>query len=543
MLRLAPIRTKRLTEDTGVAPGHSPWRRNLVVSVVATVLVTALIAFLNRWLFPHEPIDARGSVNVLQSAVIGISYLVIAVALLVLAKRAGKHLPFFWAFIVFGVFVVSGAVSSAMSVINVWYPVPAVMSVAASFRAVVSLVTAVSFAAALPRILPILRSAASVQKKNDELTAINRELVYEMRERERFQERSRIQLTRLRAVLDALPFGAAVLDENQVVLHVNQQCCDLLQIDTSPGELVGRPASMYLERLRSQLLRPDEYLEDVQGALASGKPIFDAELQLRDGRIIERDTIPIIENGAPLGCLFVSRDVTRDRRVDSVKSEFMSLASHQLRTPLTSIRWSLGRLNKVLNGKLSDQEAELLSEAHGGSRRMANTIDTMLAISRVEAGRVSLEPSDVKLGVLLNDVRVECRDLYEKKSQTFTLDCEPNAYLRTDESVLQEILSNLYTNAIKYTQPGGSVSVRGALQLGRVTIEVKDNGYGIPLAQQGKVFTKFFRGDNIVKKDTEGTGLGLYLVHLLVKMLHGTITFSSREGEGTTFTVSLPSAI
>jgi len=235
----------------------------------------------------------------------------------------------------------------------------------------------------------------------------------------------------------------------------------------------------------------------------------------------------------------VAHDITRRRRLDRAKTDFVSLASHQLRTPLTGIRWALGRLHK---GKdvFTEHQQQMLAAARSATSRMAETIDTMLSISRVEAERIELKPWDLRLDIFLSNLIHECAHLYEQKRQKVTLDCDKDLRARTDPNVLHEIVSNLLTNAIKYTPEHGKIHLQASQHGKHIWIEIQDTGFGIPPNQQHKVFSKFFRGDNIVQNDPDGTGLGLYLVYALVRLIGGSITFVSEENRGTTFTLLLP---
>jgi len=249
---------------------------------------------------------------------------------------------------------------------------------------------------------------------------------------------------------------------------------------------------------------------------------------------------PVILDGNIIGAISIFRDITQERRVDRAKSEFMSLASHQLRTPLTGIRWSFGRLEKMLLGSIDPKAQRMLRQGRISAENMSSTIDTMLQIARIESGQMQLEKSQAPLTDLLEQVLSTFRDECRTRCQSLTVLCPKNLSLPTDPKLLKEILENLLSNAVKYTPAGGLIHVNVKKRTQDIVIEVRDSGYGIPAHQQNKIFTRFFRGDNVVIKDTKGTGLGLYLVMHLVKLLEAEISFVSKEGKGTTFTISLP---
>ena len=286
--------------------------------------------------------------------------------------------------------------------------------------------------------------------------------------------------------------------------------------------------------------QPEFYINRLHTTISASTPVFSEEITLRNGRILLRDYLPIYANDRHCGHMFLYRDVTQERRVDVAKSEFMSLASHQLRTPLTSVRWALGRLGRRLGLRMDEDERHLLQSAKSAVTHMAHTIDTMLKISRIEAGKVSLRTSGVHVARIYQSVWNQFIAAADKQRLHVRIDCPQDSVLVTDANLLEEVLSNLINNAIKYTPPEGSIVLRCAHDHQCVYLEVEDTGFGIPLQQQKKIFTKFFRGENILKKHTDGTGLGLYLVFRLVGLLNGSISFLSEENKGTIFTVTLP---
>jgi signal transduction histidine kinase len=226
-------------------------------------------------------------------------------------------------------------------------------------------------------------------------------------------------------------------------------------------------------------------------------------------------------------------------RLESSKSEFMTLASHQLRTPLTAIRWIFTRLQRSLQGRITPEEERLLVDGKQSVIRMAETITTMLTISKIESGSIHPRMTYFPLLPLLEQIAQQFQYNYEHKHLFCDIRCSPTLVLQSDVHLLQEALRALMSNAIKYTPPGGKVRI-SATTKEDVCIRMQDSGYGIPPHQQEKVFHKFFRADNIVGRDTEGTGLSLYLVSLITKLLGGSVSFVSKENEGTTFFLNLP---
>ncbi|MEK7218929.1 MAG: HAMP domain-containing sensor histidine kinase, partial [Patescibacteria group bacterium] len=250
----------------------------------------------------------------------------------------------------------------------------------------------------------------------------------------------------------------------------------------------------------------------------------------------------IFDEGVYRGSVGLFRDITREKRVDAAKSDFMSFASHQLRTPLTAIRWALGRLRRAmpLEEPHYRELLGLVDAAHRGAKSMAETINTMLSIARIEAGTVSLTVAEVRLRSLLQQVKDTLKAECAQRKQRILFRCPSVLKLRTDPKLLGEVAMNLLSNAVKYSPEGTTIAIEASVSNTRVRLDIHDEGYGIPRHEQDKVFDKFYRGENAVRALAEGTGLGLYLVSLLVRTLQGKVMFVSREGKGTTFTVILP---
>ena len=246
---------------------------------------------------------------------------------------------------------------------------------------------------------------------------------------------------------------------------------------------------------------------------------------------------PIFIGDDLIGAVEVFRDITKEKEIDKAKSEFMSLASHQLRTPLTAIRWTMGKLQKELSEKVNERQAKMLVDGMAEAGRMSTTITTMLQISRIESGQVELDKEDVQLYDLLDRLIVTFQENYAQKEISVEMDCDKSLSLLTDPTFLKELLGNLLSNAIKYTAQKGKIWLRVRNEDTSLRIDVEDTGYGIPTDQQQKIFSKFFRGENVVGMDTEGTGLGLYLVALTAKLLNAEISFASEQDKGTTFTL------
>lgn len=280
-------------------------------------------------------------------------------------------------------------------------------------------------------------------------------------------------------------------------------------------------------------------------AFLTGKPISEKTYyRCKNGQKIALaiNISPILLNGKPLGSIEVFRDITFEQEVDRMKSEFISLASHQLRTPLSAIKTYTHMLFDGYMGDLNSAQKKSLSTIISASDRMNQLISTLLNITRIEGGTIEITPKLVQLDKIAEEVIKELALMASNKSINLSVTTKGKASpsLKTDALIVKEIITNLVSNAIKYTPDAGSVSVIVQPHQANIVIEVTDSGWGIPKYAQDQVFSKFFRAQNIIKRETTGTGLGLYLVKGLLDALGGQIRFTSDEGKGTTFAFTLP---
>lgn len=250
---------------------------------------------------------------------------------------------------------------------------------------------------------------------------------------------------------------------------------------------------------------------------------------------------PIIHNDRPIGAIEVFRDISLEYEIDRMKSEFISLASHQLRTPLSAIKTYTHMLIDGYMGDLTPEQRRSLSTIVGATNRMNELISTLLNITRIESGSISVQPKQLSMKKLAEEVMKELEHTANSRDIALSLEGAVGSFsLKTDSLIAKEIVSNLTSNAIKYTSDGGSVTMKLTERKNDVVLAVQDTGLGIPKNAQSQIFTKFFRAPNVVKLETSGTGLGLYLVKGLAEQLGGNVWFKSEEHKGSTFYFSLP---
>ncbi|HEX4104010.1 MAG TPA: MASE1 domain-containing protein [Candidatus Paceibacterota bacterium] len=280
--------------------------------------------------------------------------------------------------------------------------------------------------------------------------------------------------------------------------------------------------------------------------IASG-PMFATRYYVRKdgGRFpVSFTKTPVMLGGEVIGTIEIFRDATKGVEIDRTKSEFVSLAAHQLRTPLSIIAMHAELLKK--QGQLfgnHDEEmcVDYATEIHDVAMRMADLINDLLNVSRIDTQTLVVTPGSVNVRRLVDGILREMAFKFSSRNITVRTNYpDPAPELVTDPHLLEIIVENLLGNAVKYTPEGGRVSIVVREEELDIVVTITDTGHGIPHAQHGEVFKKFFRADNARRMASEGTGLGLYIVKSVVERLGGSISFESREGEGTSFVVHIP---
>jgi len=353
----------------------------------------------------------------------------------------------------------------------------------------------------------------------------------------------RSQQAEAEALFTSMGDGAIATDEFGRITRVNPAAQKLLGYKAK--ELVGAWFPKKIIAVTEDDKPVNLVDRPITRAFLTGQPVSEKTFYRRkNGRAIALaiNVSPIVLKGRPLGAIEIFRDITLEQEIDRMKSEFISLASHQLRTPLSAIKTYSHMLFDGYLGKLNSAQKKSLGTIIGATNRMNELISTLLNITLMESGSIDIKPKTLKLDKVAREVVHDLSLMAGNKSINFSaaVKGQGNAAVKTDGLIVKEILTNLASNAIKYTPEKGSVKLVVRPRKTNVIVDVIDSGWGIPRHAQDQIFSKFFRAQNIVKRETTGTGLGLYLVKGLVDALGGRIWFTSYEGKGTTFSFSLP---
>ena len=259
--------------------------------------------------------------------------------------------------------------------------------------------------------------------------------------------------------------------------------------------------------------------------------------------VVDRCVVKRNKKGVPVTIVGSFLDVTRQKQLDKAKDEFISLVSHQLRTPLTAIRLYSDMLMNGMYGVLSEMQQPPVQHIADASVRLINLVGNILDISKIELGHIVSDPIDVDIKQFLLTHTKDITPLLDEKNIELYFEFDDTIKnVAIDTTIFGQILHNLLTNSIRYTKETGKHWIRVSFlrnDEGYVLI-VKDNGMGIPLSAKPYIFNRFFRAPNALATEQQGTGLGLYMIKLMSEAAGCKVWFNGKENKGTTFYVQLP---
>ncbi len=334
---------------------------------------------------------------------------------------------------------------------------------------------------------------------------------------------------KLRAILGGMTEGVIAVGPNLKILFANNAAGKMLSFDAK--HVVDRPLHV---ASRIPAIR-----QLIEKSLATGK---NSREEIEVSHSLNPKTLGLSITVLPEshGAILVIEDVTELRRLEQLRQEFVANVSHELKTPLTVIRTCTENL---LDGAVEDPRMRevFLNSINEQSERLLALILDLLSLGRIESGEQLLDPQEIELGEFIPAcLENQVINAQAKQSTLEFLPQAENVMVWADEESLETILLNLVDNAIKYSQAGATIQVSWAHQGEKTEIQVRDNGPGIPLRDQSRIFERFYRVDKARSRELGGTGLGLSIVKHLVQAMSGTIQVQSELGKGSTFIVTLP---
>lgn len=358
-----------------------------------------------------------------------------------------------------------------------------------------------------------------------------------------------------KAILASIGDAVMACDKDGRVMLFNRKAVEVTGF--SAKEVIGKHYNHVIKFVREVDNKPSE--DFIAQAMKTGQKttMADDTLLIRKNglKISVADSAEPIRyiHGVLVGCVIVFRDITKEKETDKAKSEFISVASHQLKTPATIISLYTEMLLKGGSELITPKQKEYITEISNANQRIVDIINTLLNISRIEMGIFSMEATPLDIIAFLKNGIYELQAGLKGKNITLHQEYHQLKHIvPIDKLLLTMVFSNLLSNSIKYTSVGGTISVKSRevkksekvndniIKENSLLISVSDNGCGIPIDSQDKIFTKFFRSDNARSKHTDGTGLGLYIVKSILDHIGGEVWFWSKEKEGTTFNFTIP---
>jgi len=341
------------------------------------------------------------------------------------------------------------------------------------------------------------------------------------------EARTAAERERLEAVLDGMVEGVLVTATDGRVQLANARLRELFD---AWGEVAGRRVL--------EVVRRAEVAEALERAADAKEPVA-IEIALANDGLLEMHARRFPERGEVQGVVAVFHDVSEIRRLENHRRDFVANVSHELRTPLTAIQ---GFAETLRDESIdADRRRQFVDVISRNAERLRALIEDLLELSRIEGRTLPLALEPVDAAAVTSSLLRDLRPRLDARSLEASLRGAARPVL-ADRRALEQVLQNLLDNAVKYTEPGGRIEVRLMNGDGKVRVEVSDTGIGIPERDRSRVFERFYRVEKARSRDLGGTGLGLAIVKHLVQAMDGEVFLSSREGEGTTFTVVLPAA-
>lgn len=348
-----------------------------------------------------------------------------------------------------------------------------------------------------------------------------------------------------KTLLQSIQHGIVAVDAKGIVTDVNAAAVEI--VGQKEVDLLGQKINDILPlRQHSRVVPPARH--PVARCLRLKKavrmePGVHWSLSQSAGTLvpISLDVSPVLSGKKIIGAIAVFYDTTEERRVDYIKSEFISLASHQLRTPLSSLQWYIELFGSDGEKRLSGVQEEYLQEMDTASKRMAKLVDALLHAARLEGRDIKPNKQRINLTEFVTDMAEEFRSLAKASKISCNVSLpKKQCFVNTDPILLHIVFQNLFSNAVKYNKQGGNVEIAMSVMKDSYKIQITDSGIGIPKNAQKRIFERLYRADNVRQIDTDGNGLGLYISRMVMDNLEGDISFKSAENKGTAFTIKVP---
>lgn len=338
--------------------------------------------------------------------------------------------------------------------------------------------------------------------------------------------------TKLKAVIDTITDGVIALNHDYSIALANSTAAKL--IGKRPEELYNQPWLEIMQlsyngaRFRNNLLETElPYFKDVTLTTANATKYLDIT------------AVRLSSDPSGIGYILTINDTTKSRELEIMRLDFVSMAAHELRTPLTAVRGYLNLLRS--DGAIRSEDQNYLNRALASTGNLEGLINNLLSLSKIERGAVNFKSTKLNWNDLVaSEVKNQQLAAADKQISITYQAAEQPIWVLGDELALREVLGNLISNAIHYTNAGGAITLTVVANAQGVETTVSDTGIGIPAAAQEKLFTKYYRVASGLTSGSQGTGIGLFICKSIVEAHNGSITVSSKEGRGSSFSFKLP---
>lgn len=380
-----------------------------------------------------------------------------------------------------------------------------------------------------------------VKKRTQELKKTKDRLKETLKETKEAKNREKKEKDKTLAIISNLVDPIIILDKNGKLNLFNPETKKVFGLKKSQiGEKVNKKDNYSMENFK-ELASKDFKVTPAEEL--DSKNEEEVEIEHEGEKITYKViTTKIYDNNKKnIGTMKVFSDLTREKRISRMKTEFVSIAAHQLRTPLSAIKWAIKMILDGDAGEVSEDQRDLLKKGFESNERMIKLVNDMLNVTRIEEGRLQYNFKKEDFEEVYKTVMNNMDNKIKKKNIKFDINKPqklPRVYL--DKDKIRLVLQNLLENAVKYTPENGKVTLTIKAGKKYLTVKVKDNGVGIPKEEQEKLFSKFFRAKNVKKMETDGTGLGLFIAKNIIKKHQGEIKCDSEEGKGTEFSFYIP---
>ena len=339
------------------------------------------------------------------------------------------------------------------------------------------------------------------------------------------------------AIIKNMSDGLLIFNQNNILTAVNKMTINFLNLENIKENIYKQKSTNDLTEIKN--FQP---VMDITGTEI--KDVFREELKINDNdEYIEVSTMPILIDKKQIGKFIILHDITREKKVQALKTEFVSIAAHQLRTPLSAIKWTLTTLIDGDFGELATEQLAYLKKANVSNERMIELVNDLLNLSRIEAGKYIQIKGFLKIEDLINELLEEEEIKAKKKNIIFEFKKDNNIpELSVDKEKIMLLIQNLIENALNYCYENTRIYINLTEDKTKQEVQfaITNTGIGIPDKLKHRMFTKFFRADNALKTETIGSGLGLYINKNIVESHGGKIWFDSEEDKETTFYFTLP---